>query len=128
MVENKTYKYGMRARGFSIGCQPLKGLVDAKDDPDGKYFSILVYDRPLDQKEIDEYELDNLQETKVPNLKKIREQYGISQRKLSEACGFENIRQIEFWESGPGKFNKAKLESAVKVADILGCDVRDLMD
>lgn len=128
MEENKSYKYGMRLRGFSIGSQPLKGLVDATEDPDGKYYNILTYDRELDKEEISQYGLDDLQPPKIAKLKQVRERYGISQRKLSKACGFQNLRQIEFWESTPGRFNRAALESALKVADILGCDVRELMD
>lgn len=52
------YRYGMRLRGFSIGCQPMDGLVMAKDGT--KYYSILCYNRKLTDKEIEEYELDPL--------------------------------------------------------------------
>jgi hypothetical protein len=31
----KLYKYGMRLRGFSIGCQPMKNFYERRDD-DGK--------------------------------------------------------------------------------------------
>ena len=51
------YIYGMRLRGFSIGCQP-SGVKERRDDPDGKYWDIIVYERPLSDKEIDDYELD----------------------------------------------------------------------
>ncbi|MBR3205507.1 MAG: hypothetical protein IKF58_03695 [Bacillus sp. (in: Bacteria)] len=54
------YKYGMRLRGFSIGCQPMNGLVERQDDTTGKYHDILVYDRKLTEKELEEYELDEL--------------------------------------------------------------------
>lgn len=54
------YKYGMRLRGFSIGCQPLGGLRDVKDDPTGRYYDILIYDRMLEQYEIDGFELTYL--------------------------------------------------------------------
>ena len=53
-----TYLYGMRLRGFSIGCQPMDGLVERLDDKSGLYHDILVYDRKLTQKELDDYELD----------------------------------------------------------------------
>ena len=53
-------KYGMRLRGFSIGCQPMKGLEKADDDPTGKYHSILTYSRELTQEELQEYELDEI--------------------------------------------------------------------
>lgn len=55
------YKYGMRLRGFSIGCQPMMGLNEWKDT-DGKYYSILWYNRELTEQEVKEYELDRLEE------------------------------------------------------------------
>lgn len=51
------HKYGMRLRGFSIGCQPKAGLVRREDDLTGKYYDIIVYDRLLTEKEIEDYEL-----------------------------------------------------------------------
>lgn len=56
------YKYGMRLRGFAPFCQPMKGLIEAKDDPTGMYWSILIYSRPLTEKEMQEYELDKIEE------------------------------------------------------------------
>ena len=53
------YRYGMRLRGFSPGAQP-KDVLRREDDPDGKYWDIIVYDRPLSAAEIDDYELDDL--------------------------------------------------------------------
>lgn len=60
-----TYKYGMRFRGFSIGCQPKQGLVERQDDPTGVYYDILVYDRMLTDKEIADYELDQIEERRM---------------------------------------------------------------
>lgn len=54
------YRYGMRLRGFSIGCQPMDGLVERQDDTSGFYHDILVYDRELTQKEREDYELDRI--------------------------------------------------------------------
>ena len=54
------YKYGMKERGFSLGCQPMRGLKDWKDT-DGKYYSILWYDRELSEQEVKNYELDELE-------------------------------------------------------------------
>lgn len=54
------YKYGMRLRGFSIGCQPMDGLVKREDDTSGRYYDILVYDRELTKQELEEYELDEV--------------------------------------------------------------------
>lgn len=56
------HKYGMRLRGFSIGCQPTKGFVERLDDESGKYYDILVYDRKLANEELIEYELDEIKE------------------------------------------------------------------
>ena len=56
------YKYGMRLRGFSIGCQPLNGFIERNDDTTGKYYDILTYDRPLTAAELKAFELDFIQE------------------------------------------------------------------
>lgn len=52
--------YGMRLRGFSIGCQPMDGLVERRDDVSGMYHDILVYDRELTDREVSDYELDRI--------------------------------------------------------------------
>lgn len=57
------YKYGMRLRGFSKGCQPSKGFVDVMPDESGKYWDFLLYDRKLTDKEVSDYELDYIGET-----------------------------------------------------------------
>ncbi len=51
------HKYGMKYRGFSIGCQPMKGFVKRLDDMGLKYHDILIYDRKLTDEELKEYEL-----------------------------------------------------------------------
>ena len=56
------YRYGMRLRGFAPMCQPMKGLLDAEDDKEGRYWSLLLYDRKLTEKEVRDYELDYLGE------------------------------------------------------------------
>lgn len=53
------YRYGMRLRGFSPGCQPKEGLV-GREDGGMKYHDIVVYSRPLTDRELDDYELDDL--------------------------------------------------------------------
>lgn len=53
----KIYKYGMRLRGFSLGCQPKKGFVRVEDGTE-KYHNILYYNRKLTEEEIRNYELD----------------------------------------------------------------------
>lgn len=56
------FKYGMRLRGFSLGCQPMKGFVERLDDTTGRYYDVLVYDRKLSDKELADYELDYIGE------------------------------------------------------------------
>lgn len=53
-------KYGMRLRGFSIGCQPREGLIRREDDPSGRYYDILIYNRILTDQELKDYELDHI--------------------------------------------------------------------
>lgn len=57
--ERMEYHYGMRLRGFNPGAQP-KEVLRREDDPTGKYWDIIVYDRKLSAAEIDDYELDEL--------------------------------------------------------------------
>ena len=56
------YKYGMRLRGFSIGCQPMGGFYERRNDPSDRYHDVLVYDRKLTHQELRDYELDYLGE------------------------------------------------------------------
>jgi hypothetical protein len=51
------YAYGMKLRGFSIGCQPKEGLIERIDDNSGTFYDILIYGRKLSEKEISDYEL-----------------------------------------------------------------------
>jgi len=61
----KLYKYGMRLRGFSIGCQPMKNFYERQDD-DGShgrhYHDILIYTEKLGEQDLRNYELDYLGE------------------------------------------------------------------
>lgn len=56
------YMYGMRLRGFSLGCQPKNGFYERRDDPSGKYWDILVYTRMLSKEETSNYDLDYIGE------------------------------------------------------------------
>lgn len=51
------YKYGMRLRGFSLGCQPMKGLVGVSDEDD-RYYNVISYSRELSEDEVKNYDLD----------------------------------------------------------------------
>lgn len=55
------YVYGMRLRPAGPGCQP-KGMLNYADDPNGKYWSILTYDRPLTDDECRNYDLDRIEQ------------------------------------------------------------------
>ena len=54
------YLYGMRLRGFSIGCQPKDGLIERRDAPTDEYYDILVYGRKLWDRELEDYDLTYL--------------------------------------------------------------------
>lgn len=50
------YKYGMRLRGFSLGCQPMNGLVTRLNSTE--YWDELVYNRKLTDEEVRCYDLE----------------------------------------------------------------------
>jgi len=55
------YRYGMRLRGYAPMCQP-KGVIRREDDPTGKYWDIIVYDRELSESETRSYDLDKIKD------------------------------------------------------------------
>ena len=59
----KVYKYGMRMRGFSIGCQP-GGVILHEDTnkTETGYWSYIYYNKPLTNEQIERYELDLIAE------------------------------------------------------------------
>lgn len=57
----KEYLYGMRLRGYSPGCQPMEGLLRTAPGG-GQYHDLLIYDRPLTDEELRNYELDYINE------------------------------------------------------------------
>ena len=60
------YKYTYRTRGFSLGCQP-RGF--AKVEQEEHKFETIYYDRELTKKEIEEYELIDLNSNNKRNYK-----------------------------------------------------------
>ena len=50
------WEYGMKYRGFSLGGQPMDGLREIHPDEMG-YKDVLIYDRPLTDRELADYEL-----------------------------------------------------------------------
>lgn len=55
------YKYGMKRRGYSIGCQP-NGVISFEDvdKKETGFYSIITYLRELTDEEIEKYELKKL--------------------------------------------------------------------
>lgn len=94
------YKYGMRLRGFSPGCQPMNGLIDRIDSPDPKWYDVLIYNRRLTAKELRDYELDEIIADSFPDqFRALRKQLGMSQSAFSKHYGMSK-RCIESWEEG----------------------------
>lgn len=52
------YYYGMRLRGFSVGCQPMKGFIRREDS--SEFWDVIVYDRELTAEEIRHFSLTPL--------------------------------------------------------------------
>lgn len=63
------YTYGMKQRGFSIGCQPTKGFVERKDSDNDKYYDLIVYNRKLTDEEISRYGLELIEGENMKNTK-----------------------------------------------------------
>lgn len=63
------YRYGMKYRPFSIGCQPLENLIEAQEDATGVYYNILLYSEKLTQDQITSYQLTDLQPQ--PDIKQL---------------------------------------------------------
>lgn len=61
--------YGMRLRGFSLGAQPIRGLIGVlsaenkeKLDSENNYHDLIEYERELTDEELERYELDKIDE------------------------------------------------------------------
>ena len=57
----KEYLYGMRLRPSGPSCQPMDGLMRIAPGG-GQYHELLIYDRPLTDEELRDYELDYINE------------------------------------------------------------------
>lgn len=121
----KKFRYGMKNRGFSVGCQPMEGFMSREDDPSGKYYDIITYSRRLLDDEIEAFELDDLNRKPKGKLTILREQLGVRQDDLAETLGV-SMRTIQGWEFHG--MNKIPLDRAVKVARALGINVEELLD
>ena len=56
-MSNKKYLYGMRLRPLGIACQPKEGFVERRDDSSNLFWDIIVYNKELSNKEVDDYDL-----------------------------------------------------------------------
>lgn len=57
------FTYGMRSRGYSIGCQPMDGLIRTQPDANCNFHDILIYNRELTDDEVRHYSLTRLYES-----------------------------------------------------------------
>ena len=60
------------------------------------------------------------------NLKKMRTEKGMSQSELAEASGV-SVRMIQHYEQGFRDINQAEALTVLRLADALGCEVRDIL-
>ena len=61
-VNRSEFIYGMKSRGYSIGCQPMDGLIRTQPDANRNFHDILVYNRELTDDEVRHYSLTRLHE------------------------------------------------------------------
>ena len=61
------------------------------------------------------------------NLKRIRENRGLSQTELAEQSGI-NIRNIQMYEQRANNIDKAQAHILYKLSRVLGCDIEDLLE
>ena len=63
----------------------------------------------------------------MSKLKERRIAAGMTQKSLSEKTGV-NLQMIRFYEQGVNDINKAEALTVLKLADALGCEVRDILE
>lgn len=59
-------------------------------------------------------------------LQRLRESKGLSQSELAKKSGV-SIRTIQAYECGSRDIMKAQVQIVVKLADALGCDIREVI-
>lgn len=62
-----------------------------------------------------------------PNLKRIRENRGLSQMTLAEQSGV-NLRNIQMYEQRKNDIDKAQARILYKLSRVLGCNIEDLLE
>ena len=63
----------------------------------------------------------------MTRLKRIREQSGMTQKRLSEVSGV-NLRMIQYYEQGAKNINTAEALTVLRIADALHCEVREILE
>ena len=63
----------------------------------------------------------------MSNLKRIREDRGMTQASLSDKSGVSK-RLIQAYEQGYKDINKAQVLTVVRLSETLGCAVKDLIE
>lgn len=120
------FKYGMKHRGFSPGCQPKKGLYRRIDDDTNEFFDIVSYTRRLSDREIEQYELVDLNKVPASKLTKLREMAGLKQTELARAAKVP-LRTVQRYELEG--MDGAALSQAVRIADVLKLiDLREFLN
>ena len=61
------------------------------------------------------------------NLQRLRKQIGMTQKELAENASV-SLRMIQLYEQRRQDIRKAEVASLLRLADVLGCKVRDLME
>lgn len=64
---------------------------------------------------------------KISNLKQIRLAYGISQSELSKLANVD-IRSIQMYEQKRNNINKAQVDTLIRLSNVLGCKISDLLE
>ena len=60
------------------------------------------------------------------NLKRLRQEKGLTQIELSKLSGV-NFRMIQHYEQGNKDLNRAAVETVIKLARALDCNITDLI-
>ena len=61
------------------------------------------------------------------NLQRIRQAAGLSQRQLADKAKI-NFRTLQDYEQGRKSINRAAAEEVQKIADALGCSVKNILE
>lgn len=114
MAREKFYRYEMKNPNGKLP----RGFIRMEDNSNVAVFSRLLRDR-----DVEKYNLVDLND--FHNLTKIRVSKGIKQADLAEMSGV-SVRTIQGWELNG--MNKAYLAAAVKVADALHVNIKELIE